>query len=535
MNKNRFREKQLKYWRKRNNELHKAVDLEADEVISTLQRAYKDAENSINQNIAQWYQKLADNNEISLADAKKWLAADELADFKMTLDEYIRHGEELDIDPSWKKAMINASSKHHISSYEAQKMLAQAEIEEAVAKIDGSWIDRAAETAYLHRLYDAQIAKGTMFRAPNVDRAVRSAKRPWTPDGMEFVERAHVNNAKLVQKIHRDLTQAAITGESYEATARRISKDFALTVYESVRIVRTESCHIETEASMQAYRDCGIDQYQILATLDRKTCRICADMDMQVVNLSDRMDGYNAPPFHPNCRCTTIAYFADMEDDDTSRVGRNEEGRNVPMDGSITYDEWAEEYGTNGIEYEGIPKSWINIGEMPDDEALSGTNPRYNANLPADKKNTIDDYSHNCANCVVAYEMRKRGYPVTACSVGENKRLKKKPFTAWKGREPEPTTGNGLEDILKYMDGQDDGVRIEISVHFHKHPYLNTPDGHAFVAERRNGETIFIDPQTGRDNIGDTIFQKVVHGDTIYMRIDDLEISDRGVTACKKI
>ena len=357
MNRDKFRDKQLKYWRKRNNELHKAVDLEADAVIKTLKQAYKDAENSINQNIAQWYQKLADNNEITLADAKKWLAADELADFKMTLDEYIRHGEELDIDPSWKKAMINASSKHHISSYEAQKMLAQAEIEEAVAKIDGSWIDRAAETAYLHRLYDAQIAKGTMFRAPNTDRAVRAAKRPWTPDGMEFVERAHVNNAKLVQKIHRDLTQAAITGESYETTARRISKDFELTVYESVRIVRTESCHIETEASMQAYRDCGIDQYQVLATLDRKTCEICAEMDMKVVNLSDRMDGYNAPPFHPNCRCTTIAYFADMEDDGTTRAGRNEEGRNVPMDGSMTYDEWRDKFGSLKISSPGSPQS----------------------------------------------------------------------------------------------------------------------------------------------------------------------------------
>ena len=349
MSKEQFREKQLKYWRRRNAELSKIVDAEADEVIKNMREAYDTAAIHIDQQITSWYQKFADDNEISFQKAKEILDAGELKDFKMTLEEYIQHGEQLDEDPSWLKAMKNASSKHHITRLDALKMTAQAELEEAAAKIDGSWIGRAAEKAYLHALYSAQLSVGVAFNAPNIERVVRAAKKPWTPDGMEFVERKMVNNAKLVQKVQREITQAAITGEKYETLAERLSKDFALTEYESMRIIRTESTHLETEASMQAYKDCSIDRYQVLVTLDKRTCETCAEMDQTVWKISDRMDGYNAPPFHPNCRCTTIAYFDDPELAGT-RAARNAEGKTVFIDDSMSYSDWLEEYGGDAAE-----------------------------------------------------------------------------------------------------------------------------------------------------------------------------------------
>ena len=46
------------------------------------------------------------------------------------------------------------------------------------------------------------------------------------------------------------------------------------------------------------------------------------------------------PPFHPNCRCTTIVYF---EDDDmpSERMMRDENGKSVKTD-YMPYDEWKE-------------------------------------------------------------------------------------------------------------------------------------------------------------------------------------------------
>ena len=351
MNKEKHRERQLKYWRRRNAELSKIVDAEADEVIRNMREAYDAAAAHIDQQITSWYQKFADDNEITFQKAKQTLDAGELKDFKMTLEEYIRHGEELDEDPSWLKAMKNASAKHHITRLDALKMTAQAELEEAVAKIDGSWMEDAAKKAYLYSLYSTQLSLGVAFNAPNIDMVVRAARKPWTPDGMEFVERKAVNNAKLVQKVQKELTQAAITGEKYEVLAERLSKDFALTQYESMRIIKTESTHLETEASMQAYKDCSIDRYQNLATLDKKTCEVCAEMDLTVWKVTERLDGYNAPPFHPNCRCTTIPYFDDPELA-TTRAARNAEGKTIFVDDSMSYEEWLEEFAGDAVDEE---------------------------------------------------------------------------------------------------------------------------------------------------------------------------------------
>lgn len=47
---------------------------------------------------------------------------------------------------------------------------------------------------------------------------------------------------------------------------------------------------------------------------------------------------------------------------------------------------------------------------------------------------------------------------------------------------------------------------------------------------------VFLDPQRNRTyNNPKEIFDSVKEGDTYYMRIDDLELSDRGVSACKGV
>lgn len=189
----------------------------------------------------------------------------------------------------------------------------------------------------------------------------------------------------------------------------------------------------------------------------------------------------------------------------------------------------------NGIvRYEGIPKDWALITEDIGDEFLTGTNPNYRSSIPNYLVGTRDDYTNNCTNCVVAYDARRKKYYVTACSVGENHRLQTKLFTAWVGREPTETKGSGLEDILAFMKDKKDGTRLAISVQFHKNPYIPSADGHAFIAERIDGKTVFLDPQKGK-KIGTDIFNRAKKNDTLYMQIDDLDLSDRGISACKRI
>lgn len=93
---------------------------------------------------------------------------------------------------------------------------------------------------------------------------------------------------------------------------------------------------------MDAYKKTTVDEYMILATLDRRTCEICGGQDTNHYEIKDAKIGVNMPPFHPNCRCTTTVYF---EDDDLpqERIMRDDNGKSVKTD-YMNYDEWKKKY-----------------------------------------------------------------------------------------------------------------------------------------------------------------------------------------------
>ena len=164
----------------------------------------------------------------------------------------------------------------------------------------------------------------------------------------------------------------------------------------------------------------------------------------------------------------------------------------------------------------GIPKDWKIINSEEDD-ALRNANPNYWKDVA---------YRNNCANCVVAYEMRKRGYDVVARPTTHNHILSNNPELAWINAEIINTTDSGLKDIIKEMIKWGNHSRAEVAVMWNKQ------QGHVFVAENIDENIRFIDPQNGTV-IKETEFEKAVENMTLFWRIDNLEISDRGRTSCE--
>lgn len=285
------------------------------------------------------------------------------------------------------------------------------------------------------------------------------------------------------------------------------------------------------------------------------TCPFCLTLASKGwVNQTEWAANNHADHIHANCDCTYAVRFSkdfDVEGydpdeykkmyDDADGSTRNEKMRSMRRNqyaqnkDKINAQKRAAYADRNGIVvYGGIPKSWNNIGFQATSEALKGCNPNYQSNLPYYLRGSKEDYSGNCTNSVVAFEMRKRGYNVTACSVGENKRLRKDPFSAWEKAVPISTKDSGLEDIAEYMRQAPDGARVEVTVRFPKTIFDNRPDGHAFVAEKVGEEFMFIDPLSERI-VDERVFTNVVSNGTMFTRIDNLDISDRGVSACKKV
>lgn len=95
------------------------------------------------------------------------------------------------------------------------------------------------------------------------------------------------------------------------------------------------------QLNLQNYQEDGVEKYQILATLDGKTCELCGNMDGKIYAITDAVIGKNVPPFHPGCRCTTTPYYDDMDLSDMPRIARNPQtGETYEVPGDMTYNKW---------------------------------------------------------------------------------------------------------------------------------------------------------------------------------------------------
>ena len=101
------------YWKERFIEEESRVNRMAGKEIKKQQAEYDKAIVRINQDVEVWYNRIAKNNEVSLADAKEMLSKKEKQEFKWTVEEYIKKGSGKE-GLSFQKELENASARYHI-------------------------------------------------------------------------------------------------------------------------------------------------------------------------------------------------------------------------------------------------------------------------------------------------------------------------------------------------------------------------------------------------------------------------------------
>lgn len=341
--------KNTDYWGKRMASLEDDQYQRSAAYYKDVQRQYIRATNSIQMDIGRWYQRLADNNDISYAGAKKLLKKNELEEFKWTVEDYIKAGEENAVDQRWMKELENASARHHISYLEAMKLQMQQHAELLSTEFEGGMTD------YLHKAYGEQyyrtafeVAKGTGAgtNLARLDgRKIEAViKRPWAQDGEDFSSRIWTNKDKLVRNLHTELTQNIIRGESPQKAVDSLSKTMEVSRSQAGRLIMTESAAISSAAQKDCLKELGVEKYEILATLDGQTSEICRDMDGKVFDMKDYKVGITAPPFHPNCRSTTVPYFDDEFTEGEQRAARDGDGKTYYVPADMKYWEWENLY-----------------------------------------------------------------------------------------------------------------------------------------------------------------------------------------------
>lgn len=335
--------KNADYWRKRSSLLGKAAQRSADRCVSELEEMYLEAQRTVQADIERWYGRFATNNGISLIEAKKLLTAGQLEEFKWDVDKYIKMGQQANLSPEMMKKLENASARFHISRLEAIQLQIQQQVEllygNQLDSVD-SMLREVVSNGYTHTAYEIQkgLEIGWDITALDQRRLDMLLSKPWTADGLTFRDRCWAGKANLVSGIQSTLVQGLLRGDSPAKMTEDIKKKFGVSRYQAGRLVHTETAYFSVRGSLEAYKETGVEQVEILETLDKYTCELCGGMDKKVIPLSECEAGVTVPPFHPNCRGDVCPHFDDNVGERIARDVMTGETFHVPSD--MTYEQW---------------------------------------------------------------------------------------------------------------------------------------------------------------------------------------------------
>ena len=346
--------KSSEYWKGRFDQIEQSANNQSVKYTKNLEKKYNVAAKEIDGKINAWYQRLADNNGVSMTEARKLLTDSELKEFKWTVKDYIKAGEENAIDQRWMKELENASAKFHINRLEALKLECRQQIEVAMGDGQQAMFDTLGDIykdTFYHSCYEVQKGVGVGFNVAKLsDKQVQTVlSKPWSVDGTNFSTKVWNNKTKLINNLDQELSRMVMTGESPKQAIQNIRKSMDTSLYNAKRLVMTESAYFTTIGQKDAFGELDVEEYEIVATLDNRTSDICQKQDGRHYPVKDMMAGVNAPPFHVFCRSTTCPYFDDEFSAEDMRVAKDEKtGEWYEVPANMKYPEWKDKFVDGG-------------------------------------------------------------------------------------------------------------------------------------------------------------------------------------------
>ena len=344
------------YWEQRAIKDKKFATNKTEEYInSRLTKAYSKVSKELEEEISELYKKLDKSRALLSQSKEKLLTSSEASEIKELLkllekekaklleaaelpEEIVKNIEENIklIEESLKLKSTNGYITHLELMNERINSLALSVANENQINMYG-FLSSQYKDNYFRGVFRVQqgIGFGKDFISPNPKVVQGIIMKKFA--GSSFSKRIWKDANKLATTLKDTLTNGLIRGESIDQMTKRLLTRIDASKSHARTLIRTESARIYEEATKESYKECGIEKYIFLATLDRKTSLICQELDMKSFPLDKAKAGENYPPMHPNCRSTTMADTKPLK-----RLARGSDGKNYTVDGNLSYKEWYE-------------------------------------------------------------------------------------------------------------------------------------------------------------------------------------------------
>ena len=320
-----MKNKNKEYWEKRQlarEELSFNKGTEAyKEYVKILSESKKGIENKIAQLYAKYQQEVTKLG-VDKIQANKLLRGTEYKEWRYNIGKYVEEIEKLKkSNPvEFRKMSVELETlayRSRISRLDSLKAGVDYELIQAGEKIKGKVTDTLAdvyEDTYTSFVEDLNFKKG-VISSSTIKMAL---EQEWSGDN--YSSRIWSNIDNLAKAIKNEVIVGLNKGINYRTMSQNIAKKFDTSYKNAERLVRTETAHIQNQATLMGYKDSGVVKYEFLAVLDSRTSHTCASLNGEVFKTENAMEGENYPPMHPRCRSTTVPYeYSDVFSDEPEK------------------------------------------------------------------------------------------------------------------------------------------------------------------------------------------------------------------------
>ena len=336
------------YWENRANTRMATYHKNSDKTINRINAAYDRAIKDINADIKKIFAKFQLDNNMTQTEAIELLnskiSRKELEDIRAKMD-YIQD----DDLKKYLRAKLNTNAyKARITRLEALKesiTINTGQVTDFQLKEVNTLFTNNIKEAYYSTIFDIQkgIGIGFSFAEIPVDRIQEILKQNWS--GKNYSNRIWKNNEVLADKLQDVLLEGFKSGKSIQKMAKELDDLSSYGKFASERLIRTETTYIANQSELEGYKECDIDKYVFVATLDLRTSSVCREHDGKIYEVDKGAAGDNLPPLHPHCRSTTIAYMGDDWYKNISRRARDPKtGKTYVLPKNMNYNEWYQKF-----------------------------------------------------------------------------------------------------------------------------------------------------------------------------------------------
>ena len=502
----------MSYWSDRQEQLKKVAETDEEAIKKRLKKQYDKELRRLDREIAAYFQKYGEDNVIEyrqlmqqLDDADRTLLIEQMDEFA---EKYPQYAHLMPVRESIYKLDRLQGLQYSVNIAQANIAgYTEEQIRQYETKLAQKGLNYSMET----------LGFGKNFYSIN-DNIVKTFVGAAWCNGENFSERIWNDTQKVANYINQDMAQAFARGDAYRRISQDLQRRFGTNYTNAYRLVFTEGTYVMAESSIKPFEE-DFEQYEYSPILDGKTCPICRALAGKVFLISERQPGVNFPPMHPWCRCSWEPYVDDwdkwIDDYVAKRGGDRRQAEKIEN-----------RLKSDIIKAGGVADNFDRKARIfTVDEDLKATNPNY---ISGEYK-----WRNNCQRCVSAYEMRRRGYNVTAKPLPG--KLADDYLAQWFEHAWENANtifcnkGSGKKEIEGYMKQWGNGSRAVIRV---KRRWGG--GGHVFVAENIEGKIRYYDPQSG-DNDCSGYFRDAREGKSTITRVDNLAPSEHIKDCCENV